>query len=452
MNNIVGLSKIGLVRKQNEDRFFISDNICAVTDGMGGYRGGEIASTYAVDEIKEYLQSTPTINETSLVDAILHANTRIVNRVAREERLSGMGTTAVVVAKVDDNLLWASVGDSRLYIYRNDELTQITTDHSMVQQLLDAGEITKEEAIELIHTSDDDTMILLAMADKIRQHFNDNSVDVCAIVNARSGKCPENCKFCAQSAHHETGVQVYPFMDDESILDAARKAKEAGAIRFSIVTSGRNTNNPNEFNQIIRVLGRIKDEVGLEICCSLGLLTYEQALKLKEVGVTRYHSNIETAPSHFPDICTTHSYEDKMSTIDNAQKAGIRVCSGGILGLNETLEQRVEMAFELKRLHIDSVPLNILNPVKGTPFESNKALRPLDILRTFAVFRFILPNALIRTAGGREVNLRDLQAYALKGGLNGIMVGGYLTTGGRSPQDDLQMIQDLELSRNSAQV
>ena len=323
---------------------------------------------------------------------------------------------------------------------------------TIANRIMNGGEITKEEAIELIHTSDDDTMILLAMADKIRQHFNDNSVDVCAIVNARSGKCPENCKFCAQSAHHDTGVQEYPFMDEESLLNAARKAKEAGAIRFSIVTSGRNTNNPDEFNQIIHVLDRIKNEIGLEICCSLGLLTYEQAVKLKEVGVTRYHSNIETAPSHFPDICTTHSYEDKMSTIDNAQKAGIRVCSGGILGLNETLEQRVEMAFELKRLHIDSVPLNILNPVKGTPFESNKALRPLDILRTFAVFRFILPNALIRTAGGREVNLRDLQAYALKGGLNGIMVGGYLTTGGRSPKDDLQMIQDLELSRNSAQV
>ena len=313
---------------------------------------------------------------------------------------------------------------------------------TIANRIMNGGEITKEEAIELIHTSDDDTMILLAMADKIRQHFNDNSVDVCAIVNARSGKCPENCKFCAQSAHHNTGVQEYPFMDEESILQAARKAKEAGAIRFSIVTSGRNTNNPDEFDQIIHVLGRIKNEIGLEICCSLGLLTYEQALKLKEVGVTRYHSNIETAPSHFPDICTTHSYEDKMFTIDNAQKAG----------LNETLEQRVEMAFELKRLHIDSVPLNILNPVKGTPFESNEALRPLDILRTFAVFRFILPNALIRTAGGREVNLRDLQSYALKGGLNGIMVGGYLTTGGRSPQDDLQMIQDLELTRNTAQV
>ena len=199
-------------------------------------------------------------------------------------------------------------------------------------------------------------------------------------------------------------------------------------------------------------LAEIREKIGLEICCSLGLLTYEQALQLKEVGVTRYHSNIETAPSHFPDICTTHSYEDKMFTIDNAKKAGIRVCSGGILGLNETLEQRVEMAFELKRLNIDSIPLNILNPIKGTPFEDNKALKPMEILRTFAVFRFILPKALIRTAGGREVNLRDLQSYALKGGLNGIMVGGYLTTGGRSPQDDLQMIDDLELTRTAVQL
>ena len=232
-------------------------------------------------------------------------------------------------------------------------------------------------------------------------------------------------------------------MDDESILDAARKAKEAGAIRFSIVTSGRNTNNPNEFDQIIRVLGRIKDEVGLEICCSLGLLTYEQALKLKEVGVTRYHSNIETAPSHFPDICTTHSYEDKMSTIQAAKDAGIRVCSGGILGLNETPEQRVEMAFELKRLNIDSIPLNLLNQIEGTPFENNKSLTALEILRAFAVFRFILPKALIRTAGGREVNLRDLQALALNGGMNGIMVGGYLTTGGRRPEDDKTMLKDL---------
>ena len=231
------------------------------------------------------------------------------------------------------------------------------------QKVLDGGEITREEAEQLIHTSDEDTMILLAMADKIRQKFNDDTVDLCAIVNARSGK----------------------------------------------------------------------------------------AVQLKEIGVTRYHSNIETAPSHFPDICTTHSYEDKMFTISNAQKAGIRVCSGGILGLNETKEQRVEMAFELKRLGVDSVPLNILNPIKNTPFENNKPIPPLEILRTFAVFRFVLPKALIRTAGGREVNLRDLQSYALKGGLNGIMVGGYLTTAGRSPLDDLQMIKDLELNLNTVQ-
>ncbi len=311
------------------------------------------------------------------------------------------------------------------------------------QKVLNGGEITREEAIELIHTSDEDTMLLLAMADKIRRTFNGDDVDLCAIVNARSGRCPENCKFCAQSAHHNTGVTEYPFMTADEILSAARKAKEAGAIRFSIVTSGRNTNNPREFEQILEALKRIKEELQLEICCSLGLLTYEQAVKLKEVGVTRYHSNIETAPSNFPSICTTHSFEDKMFTINNAQKAGIRVCSGGILGLNESLEQRVEMAFELKRLNIDSVPLNILNPIPNTPFENNAPIPPLEILRTFAVFRYILPKASIRTAGGREVNLRDLQALALSGGLNGIMVGNYLTTAGRAPEEDLQMIKDL---------
>ena len=175
----------------------------------------------------------------------------------------------------------------------------------------------------------------------------------------------------------------------------------------------------------------------------MGILTEEQAFKLKELGVTRYHSNLETAPSHFPDICSTHTYEDKMFTIHNAQKAGLRVCSGGIFGLNETPEQCVEMAFELKRLGIDSVPLNLLTPIPGTPFENNKPLKPLEILRAYAVFRFILPKALIRTAGGREVNLRDLQCLALNGGLNGIMVGGYLTTGGRSPEADKVMIKDL---------
>ena len=311
------------------------------------------------------------------------------------------------------------------------------------EKVLKGGEITREEAVKLINVPDQDTMLLLAMADRIRQRFNGDEVDVCAIVNARSGRCPENCKFCAQSAHYHTGVTEYPLLSVEELVAAAKKAKAAGAVRFSIVTSGRGQSKADDFENILQALIRIKEEVGIEICTSLGMLTPEQAIKLKEVGVTRYHANIETAPSHFPDICNTHSYEDKMSTIQAAKEAGIRVCSGGILGLNETPEQRVEMAFELKRLNIDSIPLNLLNQIEGTPFENNKSLTPLEILRAFAVFRFILPKALIRTAGGREVNLRDLQALALNGGMNGIMVGGYLTTGGRRPEDDKTMLKDL---------
>ena len=311
------------------------------------------------------------------------------------------------------------------------------------EKVLKGGEITREEAVKLINVPDQDTMLLLAMADRIRQRFNGDEVDVCAIVNARSGRCPENCKFCAQSAHYHTGVTEYPLLSVEELVAAAKKAKAAGAVRFSIVTSGRGQSKADDFENILQALIRIKEEVGIEICTSLGILTPEQAIKLKEVGVTRYHANIETAASHFPDICSTHSYEDKMSTIQAAKEAGIRVCSGGILGLNETPEQRVEMAFELKRLNIDSIPLNLLNQIEGTPFENNKSLTPLEILRAFAVFRFILPKALIRTAGGREVNLRDLQALALNGGMNGIMVGGYLTTGGRRPEDDKTMLKDL---------
>lgn len=320
------------------------------------------------------------------------------------------------------------------------------------EKVLKGGEISREEAIELINVPDQDTMLLLAMADRIRQRFNGDEVDVCAIVNARSGRCPENCKFCAQSAHYHTGVTEYPLLSVEELVEAAKKAKAAGAVRFSIVTSGRGQSKADDFENILQALTRIKKEVGIEICTSLGILTPEQANKLKEVGVTRYHANIETAPSHFPDICSTHSYEDKMSTIQAAKDAGIRVCSGGILGLNETPEQRVEMAFELKRLDIDSIPLNLLNQIEGTPFENNKSMTPLEILRAFAVFRFILPKALIRTAGGREVNLRDLQALALNGGMNGIMVGGYLTTGGRRPEDDKTMLKDLGRPQTKPQM
>ena len=320
---------------------------------------------------------------------------------------------------------------------------------SLAEKVLNGGEITEEEAKRLIRTKDEDTMLLLAMADKIRQKYGGNAVDFCAIINARSGHCQEDCKFCAQSGHYETGSKVYRLLPEDQVVEAAKKAKAAGAVRFSLVTSGRNQDNPNEFEEIISIVKRIRKEVGIEVCCSLGLISQEQAVRLKEAGITRIHSNIQTSPSYFPEICTTHTMEDKEDIIRTAQKAGIRVCSGGIIGLGETLDQRVEMAFKLKALHIDSIPLNILNPVEGTPFFTNKRLPPLEVLRTFAMFRFVLPKALIRTAGGREVNLRSLQALALTGGLNGIMVGGYLTTGGRDPTEDLRMTADLGRSRTA---
>ena len=243
---------------------------------------------------------------------------------------------------------------------------------ALAEKVLNGQDITKEEAEYLINVSDDDTMVLLSMADKIRQKYAGNEVDCCAIINGRSGKCSENCKFCAQSAHYHTGVKEYGLLSEEEIFNAAKKAKEAGAVRFSIVTSGRGQSKADDFENICRTLKRIKEELHIEVCASLGILTVEQAQELRKVGVTRYHSNLETAGSNFPNICTTHTYADKFVTIKNAQAAGLRVCSGGILGLGETREQRVEWAFTLKELGIDSVPLNMLTPIPGTPFENNK--------------------------------------------------------------------------------
>lgn len=328
----------------------------------------------------------------------------------------------------------------------------ISTLQSYTEKVLQGGDITQSEALELISLPQDNTPLLLAMADKIRQHYSNDTVDCCAIINGRSGHCPENCRFCAQSAHYHTGASVYLLLDSDTIIAAAKKAKAAGAARFAIVTSGRSVVEGPEFDAILNTLKRIRQEVKLETCCSLGLITLKQAIALKNIGVSRYHANIETAPSYFPSICSTHTFADKASVIHTAQKAGLRVCSGGILGLGETPQQRVEMAFTLKDLGIDSVPLNILNPIAGTPFENNQPLSPWEILRTFAVFRFILPKALIRTAGGREVNLRSMQAYALTSGLNGLMIGGYLTTGGNSVSVDMQMIHDLGRTPAQPQV
>lgn len=319
-------------------------------------------------------------------------------------------------------------------------------------RILEGGEITEDEAKALIRTSDDDTMVLLAMADKIRQKFSGKSVDLCAIINARSGSCPEDCKFCAQSARYCTGVKTYGFLPEDDVVASARKAKEAGAARFDIVTAGRDQHDPKDFDEIVHLIRRIRKEVGIEVCCSLGFLTPDQARRLHEAGLSRLHCNIETAPSYFSEVCTTHTMEEKVQNVTTAQAAGIRVCCGGIIGLGESLDQRVEMAFQLKKMKIDAIPLNVLNPVPGTPFAHNERLAPMEILRSFAMFRFVLPKAQIRTAGGRQVNLRSLQSLALAGGMNGVMIGNYLTTKGTSPAEDIRMLHDLGRDQTRPQV
>ena len=311
------------------------------------------------------------------------------------------------------------------------------------QRVLDGQSITMEEAVILSQTSDGDLPFLLAMADKIRQKFVGDEVDLCVIVNGRSGKCTEDCSFCAQSMHHKAQISVYPLLTSDELVAAAKQAEASGSHRFSIVTSGRGAEQDKDFGKILEALERIQAETKLKVCASLGTLSIENAQALKAAGVSRYHHNVETSRSYYGDICTTHTYNDRANTIKAAHAAGLEVCSGGIIGMGESMEQRLEMAFELRELGVHSVPINILNPIKGTAMANQPPMQPLEILRIFALFRFIMPKMGIRTAGGREVNLRDLQSVGLMSGLSGMLIGGYLTTGGRDSAMDLQMVKDM---------
>lgn len=318
------------------------------------------------------------------------------------------------------------------------------------QKVLAGDQISKREALDLAAIHDSDLPFLMAMADRIRRYFIGDQVDLCSIVNGRSGMCPENCAFCAQSAHHKASINIYPLMSSDDLVAAAKKAEEGGALRFSIVTSGRGTQGDNDFSKIIAALARIKAETKLEVCASLGILSPDNAKALVEAGVSRYHHNVETSSSYYNKICTTHTYEERAATIKIAKEAGLELCVGGIIGLGESMAERINMAFEIKDFDIQSMPINILNPIKGTRLADQPALPKREILKTFAIFRFILPTCSIRTAGGREFNLGDLQAMALMSGINGMLIGGYLTTGGRDYADDIKMIRDLGLTPLSA--
>jgi biotin synthase len=311
-----------------------------------------------------------------------------------------------------------------------------------IQEALGKGGVSSASAQALMGVGDDLLPLLFFGACQIRDHYLGQGVRLCAIVNAKSGRCPEDCAFCAQSAHHRTDVEAYPLMDPQEILKRAEEAKAMGARRFAIVTSGKALTE-KELDKASEAIRLIKKETGLIPCASLGMITNETALRLKAAGLNRFHHNLETARSFFPRICTTHAYEEDLDTLRTAKEAELQVCSGGIFGLGETREQRLELAYTLKEMGVDSVALNFLDPIPGTSLESAEALSPLEILRFVALFRFILPDKDIRICGGREYGLRDLHPLVFWAGASGIMIGNYLTTMGRDHQADLQMIQDL---------
>ncbi|CAG0969434.1 biotin synthase [Methanosarcinales archaeon] len=299
------------------------------------------------------------------------------------------------------------------------------------------------EAMGLMDFKGYECMELFLLANHVRSKLG-NRVDLCSIINAKCGLCSEDCKFCAQSAHNDTEITPYPLMDEEEILNMAQMMEEEGAARFCIVTSGKEVNG-EDFENILSSLRRIRKETGLSVCISSGVLTDERAFALKSAGATRIHHNLETSRNFFNKICTTHTYDEKIKTIYVAKNAGLEVCCGGIIGMGESVSDRLELAFTLRDMDVDSIPINILNPIKGTPIGIEKPIDPLEILKTIAVFRLILPGKNIRIAGGREKNLRDLQSLCLLAGANGLILGNYLTTAGRTPRDDIQMIIDLGL-------
>ena len=281
-------------------------------------------------------------------------------------------------------------------------------------------------------------------AQLIQQKFFGNHIDLCTIINGKSGRCGEDCKYCAQSARHKTGIAEYNFLSTEKILEVALADERAGVNRFSIVTSGRNLDEKN-FERAIAAYKVLRDKVKLELCASHGILTAEQLKKLRAAGVKRYHHKLETSRRYFPHICTTHTFDDRIRTIKLAQAAGLEVCSGGIIGMGETWQDRIDLAFELATLKIKSIPINILNPIKGTPLENLPPLAPEDILRTIAIFRYINPTANIRLAAGRKF-LPDNGASAFLHGASAAITGNMLTTSNTNIKSDLKLISELGLT------
>jgi len=308
--------------------------------------------------------------------------------------------------------------------------------------------ISADEARHLIrHSSGPELEALLARAGAVRRAVHGDEVSLCGITNAKSGLCPEDCGFCSQSAHfREADAPVYALVSPEEMVEQARAAEAAGAREFSIVCSGTRVSKESELARIEEAVRLIRAETTLEPCASLGLMRREDLARLQRAGLMHYHHNLETAPSHFGAVCTTHSFQEQVDTIRMAKELGLKLCTGGILGMGESPEQRVELAEVLRDLDVDCVPVNFLNPRPGTPMAHLKAITAGECLAAVAVFRLMMPAAHIFVMGGREVNLGDRQDLIFRAGANGTMVGNYLTSAGKTPAEVVDLIEGQGLS------
>lgn len=308
----------------------------------------------------------------------------------------------------------------------------------IAEKVLGGENISREEALILYEQPLEE---LSEYADIIRKKYCKNDFDICTIINAKSGNCSEDCKFCAQSSHSSTDIEYYPLMSADEIVERAKADFQQGILRFSIVTSGKKLSD-KEVDAMCEAVKRIREEVGISVCVSFGLLDEAQFRKLKDAGVSRVHNNLESSENNFPNVCTTHSFQDKVSAIRAAQAAGLSVCSGGIVGLGETVEDRIDMALALRNLNIKSVPVNMLNAIPGTPFIKNERMSDEELRRIIAVYRFILPDAAIRLAGGRGL-LDDKGEACFKSGANAAISGDMLTTAGITIKTDMEMLGNL---------
>lgn len=315
------------------------------------------------------------------------------------------------------------------------------------QRVLNGGQLTREEAEQLFSLeSSADILSLMSWANRVREHYRGNKIHLCSIVNAKAGGCSENCSFCAQSSFYQSGSPKYGFVDPEPVAEAAEEANENGVTALGLVAAWKGLNEGPMLDEVCDRIRELADGGKTRPDASLGLIKSQKvADRLKDAGLACYGHNLESSRRFFPEHCSTHTFDERLETIEYLKKAGIKICSGGIIGMGETRTDRCDLAFSLKEIGANVVPINILNPIKGTPLENVPPLPPMEILKTIACFRLIMPRQEVMIAGGRTVNLRDLQSMVFLAGASALMVGNYLTTLNQSVDKDLQMLKDLGL-------